>query len=93
MAVAFHKRREAPKPGCTFVAARDFVASGRSFKAGDVFPYAELGLVYAKAVNLWTAGRLKVVPQAAATPVAMQLTPGERVVVETPSQHRKRRRS
>jgi len=64
MSLAFHKRREAPKPGCHFVAARDLRIGDRTFKAGDPFPHAELGLVHARAVNLWQAGRLKVAPSA-----------------------------
>lgn len=73
-----------------FVAARDLRVNGREFKAGELFPYAELGLVHARAVHLWKAGRLKVAPPET---VALRVTPGERVDVETPSQQAKKRRA
>jgi hypothetical protein len=72
---AFHTRREAPKPGCVFVANGDTPPNrpigGRSFKDGEVVPIAELGIVHARAVHLWMANRLRVSSTSAQPPASI----------------------
>lgn len=59
----------------------------RVFKRGDVFPWRDLNISERDLALMWIANQVDVDPSR----VGLQLTPGERVAVETPKQERKRR--
>lgn len=60
--MAGHPQRVHPKTGCSFVVARPFDHGDLPFMAGDPFPFRELGLHEAHAVQLWHACYLEVAP-------------------------------
>lgn len=71
----------APYEGCSFVARIAFDYGLRSFKPGERFDYAGLGLVWSQARDLWVSGQLLVEePVAASAPAHQPKRKGEKHV-------------
>jgi hypothetical protein len=77
------------------VSAADLPYGPKRFSRGDTFPWRELGLSEYDLLQLWNANQVDaVVPVKVPMTIegkSVMLTPGERVIVETPAQERKRR--